>query len=60
MASGILSQLNILVKPYDAKNNDSPVIHHRPVMATIRVLQRTVFHWSGEIDTSKRSVLYQE
>jgi len=47
------SQLNILcsslVKPYYAKNDNSPVIHRSHVTTISRVLQRIGFHRSGVI-----------
>jgi len=53
MLSWILSQLNILcttvVKLYYTNNNDSPVVHHWHVTATLRVVQRIEFHRSSEI-----------
>jgi len=59
MLSSILSQLNILCTSlliqYCTKSNNSPVIHHSHVMATLPVLHR-----SGAIHMSKLSVLHQE
>jgi len=63
LVSCILSQLNILctslVKSHYTENDDSPVIHRSHVTATLRVLQRIVFHLSGVMHTSKRSAVYQ-